>query len=340
MTTGVIMTTRSVGAVPERRIARRKQPLGAPLIAFVALIAAGLAVTLSAPASGSVDGQPVVGRAKAVYLFSDASRTVQCALASPSDDGSDSLRCDTVGTPAFTAPPKPSDCPLEWGNAVSLDPYGLPSFSCVGDSLFNENQLAPGTVVEQGAYSCTILSPGVRCYQTYSDHGFELALDHYTPLRPAAKNLLSAKGLGKLKLGMTYMKARRTGYLSKSQPCGYPELKRKYRGYVQWSKGRLNEVSAFPGTNLATTRGVGPGATVGEMKQKHAGVRGPFVTATLSDNGQVWVYLQRNKRGVLVFVIDNPRGNGTSTNPGDLDLVRSMFASRTWAPRKGLASGC
>lgn len=315
--------------------------LFAAIAASIALLVAGLAVALSAPASGSVEGQPITGRATASYLFSDASRTVQCSLTSPdANDDDDSLRCDTVGTPAFTAPPKPSDCLLEWGNAISLDPYGLSSFACVGDSLFNENQLAAGTVVERGMYSCTILSPGVRCYQTYSGHGFELALHHYAPLRPSAKNLLSSAGLSKLKLGMTYKKARRTGYLSKNQPCGYPELKRKYGGYVQWTKGRLNEVSAFPGTNLATKRGVGPGATIAEMKHKHPGMRGPFATATLSDNGEVWVYLQRDKRGVLVFVIDNPRGTGTGTQPGDLDLVRSMFASRNWRPRKGLASGC
>jgi len=150
--------------------------------------------------------------------------------------------------------------------------------------------------------------------------------------------VLAPHGLGKLKLGMTVKKARSTGYIKPGKGiCGPPVLKQKYGAHLGWHQGRLAEVAAFPGSNIATRRGVGPGATVAEMRSGHPGLAGPFTTPLLSDSGTVWAYLQRTKSGVLVFVLD---GSASGRAPVDQDLVRSMFAAKKWSPRKGLASGC
>ncbi|WP_107767910.1 hypothetical protein [Nocardioides terrigena] len=170
-------------------------------------------------------------------------------------------------------------------------------------------------------------------------HGFELALDHYPPVRPAAKNLLTPNSLGKLKLGMTDKKARSTGYIKPGMgACGPPVLKRKRRGYVGWRRGRVSEVSAFLGTNLNTRRGVGPGSMVTEMQQRHPRMKGPFVTPVLSDTGTLWVYLQRSKRGVLVLVLDGSASADRA--PVGADLIRSIFCGEEVVPKVGLASGC
>lgn len=338
-TAGELMTRARISLKKRRTTVRIRIRAVTLLAALVAMVTATLA-SPAAASSSSTQGRDVLERQRAAYLFSDSARTVQCAIVeADADDPLSQVRCDTVGTPTWQAPPKPSDCSSEWGNSVGLGTYDVPYYNCVGDSLHNTNQLPAGTVVDRGDLTCVILAPGVRCRQKQWKNGFEVSLDRFTVVRPPARELLTASGLGKLKLGMSVKKARATGYLKPGTGmCGPAQLKRRWRNtFTTWRNDRLWEVSAFPGTNVNTRRGAGPGSTVAEMLALHPEVRGPFAAPVLSDTGTLWVYLQRTKRGVLVFVLDGPSAN---RQPVAQDLVRSIFAAKKWKPRTGLASGC
>lgn len=308
--------------------------------------AVAILMTLMSPAGASAVGgsDPTAddaARQKSVYLFTDADRTVFCnVIARDAYTGESSVRCDTAGLPAWQAPPRAADCPsfAGWGTSVRLDTYSLPRFACVNDSLGNDNRLPAGTVVTQGDFTCTVLAPGVRCRDNLLGHGFEVSLASYTTLRPAAKNRLAPSGLGKLKLGMTVKNARSTGYLKRGVGlCGTPELKARWRGALRWKRGRLVEVYSGIGGGISTRQGVGSGSTLADLQARHPGLAGPVATKSLADGSSLWVYTQRTRRGVLVFVVD---AAASSRTPAALDLVTDVFAARKWTPRRGLAPSC
>jgi uncharacterized protein DUF6636 len=85
-------------------------------------------------------------------------------------------RCD-VRTHTWVAPPKPANCPLDWGNGVVVGDRGNANYVCAGDTVADATAPAagPGSVIALGRYSCTVLEQGVRCTNIATGRGFEVS---------------------------------------------------------------------------------------------------------------------------------------------------------------------
>jgi hypothetical protein len=300
----------------------------------VRLVLVALAASLlSVPGSASaVDGYA---------NFTDSGRTVACEITTADAYGlQGGVRCDVLGAPpnGTPLPPRPDNCEADWNSTVTMPEYGLPHWgACVGGSIESGEALAAGTVVEAGAFRCTVLAAGASCRDTELGYGFQVTPTTLTYLRPKAKSVLSAEGLGKLKLGMTVKRARRTGYLAPGAVCGSPQLKRAkhLNVYLDWKKRRFHGLLANHYTNAQATKGVGVGSSLGEVQARYRG----SVRATTDhvEGARAYVYVVRGKRGILVFILDGP----STRSPVATDPVGAVWLTRKWNPKSGFGfSGC
>jgi hypothetical protein len=107
-------------------------------------------------------------------FFVTPSGNIDCAVSA------NSVRCD-IGDRTWSAPPRPQDCSLDYGNGVVVDATGA-RLSCAGDTLLHAttNVLAYGHGVRDGQVLCVSQPSGVRCEYTGTGHGFTLAKEGYT----------------------------------------------------------------------------------------------------------------------------------------------------------------
>jgi hypothetical protein len=76
---------------------------------------------------------------------------------------SDSARCD-IQKKTWTAPPKPADCDLDFGNGVAVVKTEKATVVCAGDTVQGAKEvLEYGEVVRVGSFLCDSESSGVRC---------------------------------------------------------------------------------------------------------------------------------------------------------------------------------
>ncbi|WAC91582.1 DUF6636 domain-containing protein [Mycobacterium sp. Aquia_213] len=88
-------------------------------------------------------------------------------------------RCD-IKDYAFSPPPKPADCPLDWGNALIVNGDQPGQFACHIDSAFGDGPLlAVGNTHTVGLMSCTSTPAGIGCRNTKTQHGFDLSGQAY-----------------------------------------------------------------------------------------------------------------------------------------------------------------
>jgi hypothetical protein len=300
------------------------------LLAAISTVVAGLVAVVVAPTAS----------AGGAYYLVDASGTIACEirLADEEYTYTDAIRCDHLGegTPA-PMPSLPSGgCIADWAPVATMSEGGFPAWgACVGDSINGGSALEPGTVITHGAFRCTGLSVGVRCVDPEVRRGFTLTPTSLTYHRPPARPRLSTSGLGKLRLGMTVKRARRTGYLG-AEVCGSPQLRRRQgQAYLTWRGGRFDGLLANSHTNLDTTRGVGVGSMLRSVRAEH---RGRVVLTRDQVEGQpAYVYVVRGKRGRLVFLLDLPLGH----RPSATTAVDALWVTRSFSPKRGFGfSGC
>jgi hypothetical protein len=107
-------------------------------------------------------------------LFATPSGNIDCAVSATN------VRCD-IGDRTWSAPPRPPDCALDYGNGVVLDAGGA-RVSCAGDTLLHATTtvLPYGHGVRDGQVLCVSQPSGVRCEYTGTGHGFTLAKEGYT----------------------------------------------------------------------------------------------------------------------------------------------------------------
>ncbi|WP_407569140.1 DUF6636 domain-containing protein [Deinococcus altitudinis] len=102
-------------------------------------------------------------------------------LACQYDDasGPPTLRCDVL-EPTFKKAPRPTECPLEWGDALGLGAAGKPFLVCHGDTVLDPSTpvLRYGPSWRKGKFTCRASTAGVRCSNA-AGHGFELARARY-----------------------------------------------------------------------------------------------------------------------------------------------------------------
>lgn len=90
--------------------------------------------------------------------FRSPSGNISCLIAAGQ------VRCD-VAAMSFTPPPKPADCPLEWGHTVEIG-AGPAEFGCVGDTVADEPgpaTLPYGAGITNGRYTCRSEPNGISC---------------------------------------------------------------------------------------------------------------------------------------------------------------------------------
>jgi len=138
--------------------------------------------------------------------FATPSGNIVCDLYTPSADGfhaTGEVRCD-IQTITFTPPPKPADCPLDWGQSLSLRKAA--TFGCIGDAVVGQAlttgsrvswwdrsvdatattgagvsaALAYGTTMIAGDLRCTSAPVGLTCKNTRTHAQFFLSRDKYT----------------------------------------------------------------------------------------------------------------------------------------------------------------
>jgi len=105
-------------------------------------------------------------------------RNISCQLVSAAGDMVESVRCAIVAK-NWSTPPRPSSCDLNFGD-VSLSADG-PGFVCAGDTVINPaaTVLAYGDSVVAGRVTCLSTRAFLKCTESSSGKGFELARERY-----------------------------------------------------------------------------------------------------------------------------------------------------------------
>jgi hypothetical protein len=109
------------------------------------------------------------GPAHAAF-FQSPSGNIGCALTKKA------VRCD-IGQRSWKPPPKPTSCPVDWGNGVTLARRGRAQFTCAGDTVFHPDArtLPYGKAIRRGRFRCVSRKSGMRCRNRRNGHGFLLS---------------------------------------------------------------------------------------------------------------------------------------------------------------------
>lgn len=108
--------------------------------------------------------------ASASTFFETPSHNIGCVIAAKSG-----ARCD-IREHAWTPPPKPKSCPVDWGFGLTVGQRGFARWVCAGDTVFGGKRvLGYRKSIARGDFKCTSYRNGVRCVNTRTDHGFKLA---------------------------------------------------------------------------------------------------------------------------------------------------------------------
>lgn len=121
------------------------------------------------------DGAPPSADIEVSELTTFASPTgnIGCAI-DPS-----SVRCD-IGDRDWSPPPKPSDCPGDYGQGIELSAGAAPQFVCANDSTLGGGETLPyGQSIAAGLLRCESAATGMTCTDTETGRGFTLAKEAY-----------------------------------------------------------------------------------------------------------------------------------------------------------------
>jgi hypothetical protein len=131
--------------------------------------------TSSTPAVTERQPTPTASSASDLRSFRTPSGNVGCVI------GSGTARCD-IRERSWTPPPRPSSCPLEWGQGLTVGEAGSAAFVCAGDTALDPSSpvLAYGRSSTLGDLTCQSLTAGVRCANARTGHGFTLARERYS----------------------------------------------------------------------------------------------------------------------------------------------------------------
>ena len=124
------------------------------------------------PSSAPSEGPLVV---TGYSVFASPTGNILCGL----DEDTGTVRCD-IGERDWDAPPKPSDCELDWGSGLVLGDEGV-DFVCAGDAVGEPDRtLEYGESIRNGVIFCASAETGVTCEHVGTRHGFTLARAKYT----------------------------------------------------------------------------------------------------------------------------------------------------------------
>ncbi|MEA2332511.1 MAG: hypothetical protein QOH58_2649 [Thermoleophilaceae bacterium] len=111
----------------------------------------------------------VAAPASAATFFKTPSGNIGCVISKSV------ARCD-ISEKAWTPPPKPASCPVDWGNGLVVSRRGSARFTCAGDTVLGgQRVLGYGDDISRGRFRCVSRRNGVRCVNTRNEHGFKLS---------------------------------------------------------------------------------------------------------------------------------------------------------------------
>ena len=151
----------------------------------IALVACA-ALALSLPASG------FARQFHGLRFFHTADNNIACSIVKPQKKNKrkhrsrlpGEARCD-VKTHSWTAPPRPTNCDLDWGFGVFVGDRGLANYVCAGDTVADVKApiLAPGGSITLGPYTCSVpvaATTTVQCQNNFTQRGFQVSADAVT----------------------------------------------------------------------------------------------------------------------------------------------------------------
>lgn len=90
-----------------------------------------------------------------------------------------SVRCD-VAERAWSPPPRPTDCDLDYGQGITLSAGAPATFVCAGDTALHGGPPLPyGQSIAAGALRCDSAETGITCTDSATRHGFTIAREQY-----------------------------------------------------------------------------------------------------------------------------------------------------------------
>jgi hypothetical protein len=94
--------------------------------------------------------------------------------------GSGGARCD-IAKRTWSAPPRPSSCPLDYGQGLEVNGSSRGRFTCAGDTALNPSgtPLPYGEASKVGAFTCVSETTGMTCTNAGSGHGFFISIASY-----------------------------------------------------------------------------------------------------------------------------------------------------------------
>jgi len=103
------------------------------------------------------------------FFFQSPSHNIGCIMSKRS------VRCD-IRKKDWNPPPKPANCPTDWGNGVSVGKHGRAEFLCAGDTSLGAGKvLKYGFSVRYGRFRCLSKKSDMRCFNRQNGHGFKLS---------------------------------------------------------------------------------------------------------------------------------------------------------------------
>jgi len=107
--------------------------------------------------------------AKALTFFQSPSRNIGCVITKRG------VRCD-IAERDWRPPPKPSSCPVDWGEGLTVGRRGQARFVCAGDTVLGMGRrLQYRRSIRRGRFRCTSRRKGMHCVNRRNAHGFELS---------------------------------------------------------------------------------------------------------------------------------------------------------------------
>jgi hypothetical protein len=136
--------------------------------------------TVTKPASttstetASTSTSPASTSAGSLKSFRSPTGNIGCQL------GNSYARCD-IRDHTWTAPPKPADCELDWGNGLSVSGSGQGGVVCAGDTALDPSApvLEYGQSSKVGSILCASRESGITCTKQTTGHGFTIAREDY-----------------------------------------------------------------------------------------------------------------------------------------------------------------
>ncbi|MDA4110354.1 DUF6636 domain-containing protein [Mycolicibacterium holsaticum] len=131
--------------------------------ATIGVVAACALLAVPAPAAHADD---LIG-------FTSPSGNIGCIM------DSTQVRCD-IRERDWAPPPPPPDCPLDYGQGLTLDAGASPLFVCAGDTaLAGGGPLGYGQSTSAGVLRCDSAMSGMTCRDVETGQGFSISREGY-----------------------------------------------------------------------------------------------------------------------------------------------------------------